>query len=349
MKVTTLKTIFLTIFSLICSISALDLTLDLPSGKKTINFNIQAMEHYNPKPYMKQMLKIELSYIECLHQKGIKHDSFINCVGENYEKIIKDYLDIYFEFLKEVGHYINEQKVILCKTDYSRFCPDIDMFMREQLSSENLHKETFIRVFKGLNMTKEFKTRAYYDYLRHLFKAIDELIEMRKLAVSYMTIAVKHCERYLRNFKFLDLGYDPNNLERIKELMDTIEGQISQDFYRQLDHGISKVDKGETITHIPHMEIWGNREHLEDDHDSIPNLEGSGPSVKIGGKTVFLDKDSSNVRKDNFNNSVLREKEYMSLLKNLQARGNIRMEGHEGAEAESSLFDPKHLESFSLE
>ena len=348
MKATILTSIFLTVALMICSISSMEMTLDLPSGKKTINFDIQAMEHYKPKPYMKQMLNLETTYIECIHEEGIKHESFVKCVGENYEKIIKDYLDIYFEFLKEVGHYINEQKLILCKTEYSRFCPDIDMFMREQLSSENLHKETFVRVFKGLKLSKEFKNRVYYDYLRHLFKGIDELVEMRKLAVSYMTMSTKHCEKYLRNFKFLDLGYDSNNLERIKELMQTIEGEITPDFYRQLDHGISKVDKGDSITHIPHMEIWGSREHQEEDHDSIPDLHGSGPSVKIGGRTVYLDKDSSNVRNDNFNNSVLREKEYMSLLKNLQARGNIRMEGDHN-EAESSLFDQKHLDSFSLE
>lgn len=352
MKVTRWFSLAQKLLVLVCAVSALELTLDLPSGEKTINFDIKAMEHYNPKPYMKKMLKLERKYIDCLHMKGIRHESFIECAGEGYSKIIEDYLDLYFEFLKEVNHYINEQKVILCKSHYSRFCPDIDMFMREQLSSENLRKETFVRVFKGLELSKEFRTRAYYDYLRHLFKGIDELVEMRKLAVSYMTMAAKHCQEFIRNFKFLHLDYDAGNLERIKHLMQKIDAHPSSDFIEQLDKGIKKVGKGETISRIPNMEIWGGEDFQKEDSDSLPDTHGSGPQVQIGDQVVHLDKDSSNVRDDSFNNSVLREKEYMTLLKNLQARGNLKMEGHvdeqHGGSNEKSLFDRDMLNSYVM-
>ena len=310
------------------------------------------MDHYNPKPYMKKMMQLETKYIECLHSNGIKHESFIDCVGEDYSKIISDYLAPYFDFLKEVNHFMNEQKVVLCKTHYSRFCPDIDMFMREQLSSENLQKETFVRVFKGLELSEEFKTRKYYEYLRHLFKGIDELIEMRKLAVSFMTIAAKHCKDYIKNFKFLNLGYNARNMEKIKQLMSTIEADPSQEFLEKMNLGIKKVKKGEAISKIPNMEIWGSKDFQEEDSDSLPNESGKGPSVKIGNETVYLDPNSSNVRDDNFHNSVLREKEYMTLLKNLEARGNLKLEGHDDLEHQSEhgkeLFDRATLNSFAM-
>lgn len=351
MKVTRVPFCLATLLAAALAAAALELTLDLPSGEKKINFELQAMEHYNPKPYMKKMLRLERKYVECLHMKGVKRESFDECVGEGYSKVIADFLAQYFEFLKEVNHFMNEQKVLLCKAHYSRFCPDIDMFMREQLSAENLHKETFVRVFKGLRLAEEFKDRAYYQYLRHLFKGVDELTEMRKLAVSYMTMAAKHCQDFVRNFKFLDLGYDAGNLERIKALVQRIDAPPSEDFLEELDKGIKKVGKGDAISRIPNMDVWGGKDFQEEDADSLPDAEGGGPAVHIGGQTVFLDSDSSNVREDNFNNSVLREKQYMALLKNLQARGNLKMEGHDdeqhGGKGEKGLFDRHSLNSFA--
>ena len=196
--------------------SDLQMTLDLPNGKKTISFSLTGKSHYDPKPSMKKMLKMQNKYVDCIKTNGVKEQSFFKCVGEDYILVIKDYLAIYFKFLKDVNFYLNEQKNILCKTHYSRFCPDIDMFLRNQLTSENLHKETFVRVFKGLNLSEDFNNRGYYDYLLHLFKGIDEIVEMRKLAVSYMTMSIKECQNFLMHFKFLHLNYNTHNMERIK-------------------------------------------------------------------------------------------------------------------------------------
>jgi hypothetical protein len=332
--------------------TSLELTLDLPSGEKTLKFHREAQDHYNPKPYIKKMMKMEGKYIKCIHENGIKKESFIECVGENYSKIMSDFLAEYFEFLKEVNHFINEQKLVLCKAHYSRFCPDIDMFMREQLAAENLHKETFVDIFKGLKLSEEFRDKAYYEYLRHLFKAVDELVEMRKLAVSYITMGAKKCEKYIRNFKFMSLGYDAGDMERIKILMGRIDDHLTPEFEQEIQKGVKKVLKGDTITKIPAMPIWGNEQFQNEDSDSISSGEGDGKAVEIGGHTLHLDHDSSNVRNDSFNNSVLREKDYMELLKNLEARGNLKYEGHDeekhSTQHEQSLYDLKDLDSFTL-
>ena len=340
------------LFALIPGASPIDLTLDLPSGEKKINFSIEAEEHYNPKPYMKRMMKLEKKYILCVHENGVRKEAFFECVGENYSKIMSDMLAEYFEFLKEVNNYLNEQKVILCKAHYSRFCADWDMFLREQLAGENLHKETFVLIFKGLKLAEEFKDQAYYDYLRHLFKAVDELVEMRKLAVSYTTMAAKKCEKFVNHFKFLNLDYDAGDMDRIKVLMQLIDSPLAPDYVEKLEAGVRKVDKGQRISNIPNLPVWGNEAFQNGDSDSLPDAHGSGPLVHIGGQAVHLDADSSNVRDDSFNNSVLREKEYMKLLKNLEARGNLKMEGHDeeklSTAQEKSLYDLSDLDSLTL-
>ena len=309
---------------LLVSTFSLKLSLDLPNGTKIIEFDHRSAEEYNSKPYIKQMFELEIKYVHCLQMKGVSKEHFDNCAGEEYSKIIDDHLHIYFEFMKEIENYMKDQKIILCKSHYSSICPDLDMFMREQLPAADLRKETFVQVFKDMDLSAEFHNKEYYNYLRYLFKAIDEIIEMRKMSISLMMMAAGHCRGYTDHLKFLHLDYNPHDMSEIKKLMSSIDRPSSPEYIKKLEEGIAFVKQGHEISQIPSEPVWGNKSDLEEDENSLHNVDHqTNDSSNSHAQTLFLNPDSGTIRNDDFHSSVLREKQYMDLMKNLNARAQL--------------------------
>lgn len=311
------------ILALIANLSfGTEITLDLPLGKKTMDLSIGHMDNYDSSSFIKQMSDGAGKYVTCLKMQGIKFESFSKCVGMQYKKVASDNLKVYFEFLKEVQHYLQGERQALCKIHYSRICADMDMILQKFIAGVDLRKETFVTVLRGMRAKEEFQHPAYLDFLKRLFKAVDEVVEMRKLAVTFMFMSADKCVDFLKNFGFLKLDYDFNDFELLKDLMASIDAEPSAKFHEQLQHGLQRLNEGHGVSNLPDIPLWGGHEVMDEDEGSFDGDQNDkGPEVQIGDESVRLD--AGGAKENDFHASVLKEKKFMDMMRGLKAKAMI--------------------------
>lgn len=214
------------------------------------------------------------------------------------------------------------------------------MIVQKIISGKNLRKETFVTILKGMQAAEEFKIPEYVDYLKRLFRAVDNVVEMRKLAVTFMFMSTDKCIEYLKNFPFLHLDYNFKDLDLLKDLMDSIDQHPTGEFQENLVHGLERLNQGHPVSTLPYEPLWGKTDVIDEDAGSYDGDESdSGPEVKIGNETVKLDADHAD--DDSFHASVLKEKKFLDLMKSLKAKSMIdtHLLKHDGLPSDLKLVD----------